>query len=126
MTGLLRFSPGTPSVAQAQNIICAGMVILRQFYQRPNWNLTDSLFIAAAVKKYEDERTILGYQAIVDWDRVHKETVTALIEVTGGLDVLYLLVEDALIIHTKMYSLSSGRGLVFYLGLFFSTTACIM
>ena len=35
----------------------------------------------AAIKKYEDDRTILGYQAIVDWDRVHKETVTALIEV---------------------------------------------
>lgn len=35
----------------------------------------------AAVKKYETDRTILGYQAIVDWDRVRKETVTALIEV---------------------------------------------
>ena len=35
----------------------------------------------AAIKKYEDDRTILGYQAIVDWDRVRKETVTALIEV---------------------------------------------
>ena len=35
----------------------------------------------AAVKQFEEERTILGYQAIVDWDRVRKETVTALIEV---------------------------------------------
>ena len=35
----------------------------------------------AAIKKYEDDRTILGYQAIIDWDRVRKETVTALIEV---------------------------------------------
>ena len=35
----------------------------------------------AAIKKYETDRTILGYQAIVDWDRVRKETVTALIEV---------------------------------------------
>lgn len=35
----------------------------------------------AAIKKYEDDRTILGYQAIVDWDRVRRETVTALIEV---------------------------------------------
>ena len=35
----------------------------------------------AAVKQYEDDRTILGYQAIVDWDRVRRETVTALIEV---------------------------------------------
>lgn len=35
----------------------------------------------SAVKKYEDDRTILGYQAIVDWDRVRGENVTALIEV---------------------------------------------
>lgn len=35
----------------------------------------------AAIKKYEDERVILGYQAIIDWDRVKRENVTALIEV---------------------------------------------
>ena len=35
----------------------------------------------AAIKKYEDERIVLGYKAIIDWDRVRKETVTALIEV---------------------------------------------
>ena len=35
----------------------------------------------AAIQKYEDDRTILGYQAIIDWDRVREETVTALIEV---------------------------------------------
>lgn len=35
----------------------------------------------AAIKKYEDERVILGYQAIIDWDRIRRETVTALIEV---------------------------------------------
>lgn len=34
-----------------------------------------------AIKKYEDERVILGYQAIIDWDRIRRETVTALIEV---------------------------------------------
>ena len=34
-----------------------------------------------AVKQYEGDRTILGYQAINDWDRVRKENVTALIEV---------------------------------------------
>ena len=34
-----------------------------------------------AVKQYEGDRTILGYQAIIDWDRVRKENVTALIEV---------------------------------------------
>ena len=35
----------------------------------------------AAIQTYEEDRTILGYQAIIDWDRVRKETVTALIEV---------------------------------------------
>ena len=35
----------------------------------------------AAIRNYENDRTILGYQAIVDWDRVDRETVTALIEV---------------------------------------------
>ena len=35
----------------------------------------------AAIQKYEDERVILGYQAIIDWDRIRRETVTALIEV---------------------------------------------
>ncbi len=34
-----------------------------------------------SIKAYEDDRTILGYQAIIDWDRIRKETVTALIEV---------------------------------------------
>ena len=38
--------------------------------------------VKAAIQKYEDERIVLGYQAIIDWDRVRKETVTALIEVT--------------------------------------------
>ena len=37
--------------------------------------------VKAAIRKYEDERIVLGYQAIIDWDRVRKETVTALIEV---------------------------------------------
>ena len=37
--------------------------------------------VRAAIKQYEDDRTILGYQAIIDWDRVRRETVTALIEV---------------------------------------------
>ncbi len=35
----------------------------------------------AAIKKYEEDRVVLGYQAIIDWDRVSKESVTALIEV---------------------------------------------
>lgn len=37
--------------------------------------------VKAAVQKYEEERVILGYQAVVDWDRTPRETVTALIEV---------------------------------------------
>lgn len=35
----------------------------------------------AAIRNYEDERIVLGYQAVIDWDRVRKESVTALIEV---------------------------------------------
>ena len=35
----------------------------------------------AAIKKYEEDNVILGYKAIVDWDRVKRESVTALIEV---------------------------------------------
>ncbi len=37
--------------------------------------------VNAAIKRLEDDRTVLGYQAIIDWDRVSGETVTALIEV---------------------------------------------
>ena len=37
--------------------------------------------VAAAIKMYEEERVILGYTAIVDWDRTDRESVTALIEV---------------------------------------------
>ena len=35
----------------------------------------------AAIKRYEADNTILGYKAIVDWDRTAREDVTALIEV---------------------------------------------
>ena len=35
----------------------------------------------AAIQTYEEDRTILGYQVIIDWDRVRRENVTALIEV---------------------------------------------
>ena len=35
----------------------------------------------AAIQRYEADKTILGYQAIVDWDRTDREAVTALIEV---------------------------------------------
>ena len=37
--------------------------------------------VQAAIRKYEDEKVILGYKAIVDWDRTDRESVTALIEV---------------------------------------------
>ncbi len=37
--------------------------------------------VKAAVKQYEAEKLILGYQAVVDWDRTQREAVTALIEV---------------------------------------------
>ena len=37
--------------------------------------------VKAAVKQFEDDKVILGYKAIVDWDRTERESVTALIEV---------------------------------------------
>ncbi len=37
--------------------------------------------VAAAIAQYEADRIILGYKAIVDWDRTEREAVTALIEV---------------------------------------------
>ena len=33
------------------------------------------------IKQYEDDKVILGYKDIVDWDRTQRESVTALIEV---------------------------------------------
>ena len=37
--------------------------------------------VAAAIKKYEEDKIILGYKAIVDWDRTDRERVEAMIEV---------------------------------------------
>lgn len=37
--------------------------------------------VNAAIKEYEEKKIVLGYKAIVDWDRTHRESVTALIEV---------------------------------------------
>jgi len=37
--------------------------------------------VSAAIAEYEKGNVILGYKAIVDWDRTDRETVTALIEV---------------------------------------------
>ena len=38
--------------------------------------------VAAAIAEYEKNKLILGYKAIVDWDRTDRETVIALIEVS--------------------------------------------
>jgi DNA-binding Lrp family transcriptional regulator len=37
--------------------------------------------VKAAIQKYEEEKVILGYKAVVDWDSTERENVTALIEV---------------------------------------------
>ena len=37
--------------------------------------------VDAAIKEYEEKKIVLGYKAIVDWDRTDREAVTALIEV---------------------------------------------
>lgn len=37
--------------------------------------------IKAAIKKYEDDGTIVGYTTLVNWEKTDKESVTALIEV---------------------------------------------
>ena len=37
--------------------------------------------VEAAKRKYEEDKIILGYKAIVDWDSTDREAVTALIEV---------------------------------------------
>lgn len=37
--------------------------------------------VAKARKELEEQRVILGYKAIIDWDRTQREAVTALIEV---------------------------------------------
>jgi len=37
--------------------------------------------IREMIEKYERERVVLGYKAIIDWDKTDKESVNALIEV---------------------------------------------
>ncbi|MCC8063967.1 MAG: Lrp/AsnC family transcriptional regulator [Clostridiales bacterium] len=37
--------------------------------------------IQDSIRRYEEENIILGYKAIIDWDAVKREDVTALIEV---------------------------------------------
>lgn len=43
-------------------------------------NMTEDA-VRTEIKAMEEERVILGYKAIVDWDRTNVESVTALIEV---------------------------------------------
>ena len=38
--------------------------------------------VSHAIAEYEKNKLILGYKAIVDWDRTDRESVTALIEVS--------------------------------------------
>ena len=38
--------------------------------------------VAASVAQYEKDRVILGYKTIIDWDRTHREAVTAMISVS--------------------------------------------
>ncbi|NLD50483.1 MAG: Lrp/AsnC family transcriptional regulator [Clostridiaceae bacterium] len=37
--------------------------------------------VSAAIKKFEDDKVILGYNTLINWEKTSKETVTALIEV---------------------------------------------
>ena len=43
--------------------------------------------VAAERARLEEDGAILGYQAIIDWDRVKRENVTALIDVTALIEV---------------------------------------
>lgn len=42
---------------------------------------TSEAMVNESIEKYEKQNVILGYKAVVDWDRVKREGVTALIEV---------------------------------------------
>lgn len=41
----------------------------------------DEKTTADTIRKYEDDKTILSYPAVIDWDKTDRELVTALIEV---------------------------------------------
>ncbi len=40
--------------------------------------------VKAEIAQMEKDRVILGYKAVVDWDRTHLESVTALIDEGSG------------------------------------------
>ena len=46
----------------------------------------DESTVTAMIKKMEDERIILGYNTIINWDKIGDETVTAMIEVKMQLE----------------------------------------
>lgn len=66
MTKLLRLLEGDCTLTPEQLASMTGMTVDE---------------VKAAVRRYEEDKIILGYQAIVDWDRTEREAVTALIEV---------------------------------------------
>ena len=37
--------------------------------------------VAAAIREYEEQKIILSYKTIIDWDRADREVLTALIEI---------------------------------------------
>lgn len=41
----------------------------------------DANEVRATIKKYEDDKVILGYNTMINWEKTSKDTVTALIEV---------------------------------------------
>jgi DNA-binding Lrp family transcriptional regulator len=66
MTKLLRLLEEDCTLTPAELASMAGMTVEE---------------VKKAIQEYEKERVILGYKAIVDWDRTDREAVTALIEV---------------------------------------------
>ena len=50
--------------------------------------------VAAAIRKYEAEGVILGYNALIDWDKTNREYVSAVIELkvsSSGYDLQLLI-----------------------------------
>ena len=66
MSKLLRLLEADCTLTQEQLASMAGMTVDE---------------VRKEIKQYEDDKVILGYKAIVDWDRTQRESVTALIEV---------------------------------------------
>ena len=71
--------------------------------------------VAAAIKAYEKNSTILGYKTVVDWDKTSKESVTALIEVKitpqKGMGFDEIARQIFIVIQIKQLALLLGEGL---------------